>query len=228
MPRTRARCGAARKGGGGSVRLQPANFTGPASPYISSPFGRVKGRGCPGTSCNISAAKGVYSPGTWKTGGGRGRRARQSGGTSLECLGSAPLSDQSNVLAPFRGGHPAVTRCPSKLVSNPLSMKGGRRRTRKGRRRKRRARTRRCLSCKKVRCGALNHGRRRSKSRRRRVRRGGGASKGFSNVPLAYGYSLGAPLTSGESALASPPPQHVYNHCKPGAQVIPGSSLASK
>ena len=234
MPRTRARGGSARKRGGGQVLLQPANFTGPIGVATSSPFGRVKGHGCPGTTCNKAAAAGVYSPGCWRKGRGGGRRSKQSGGTSLECLGSAPLSDQSQVLAPFRGGHPTVTKCPNELVSNPLAMKGGRRRrrrtrkrrTRKRRTRKRRTRKRRCLRCRPVSCRSAGHRRRRTKARRRRRYRGG-APQGYSNVPLSYGYSLGAPLTSGESALASPPPQHVYDHCKPGARPIPGSKLAS-
>ena len=229
MTKTIPTCGSSRSRGGGSIRLQPANFTGPSSFATSSPFGRVRGRGCPGTTCNKAAAAGAYSPGCWTTGRGGGRRSRQSGGTSLRCLGTAPASDQSSILGPFRAGHAAITPCPHDLVANPLAMKGGRRRrrrTRKRRTRKRRTRRRRCLRCQPTSCRSAVHRRRRTKVRRRRRYRGG-APKGYSNVPLSYGYSLGAPLTSADSALASPPPQHVYDHCKPGALPIPGSKLAS-
>ena len=170
----------------------------------------------------------MYSPGCWRKGRGGGRRSKQSGGTSLECLGSAPLSDQSQVLAPFRGGHPTVTKCPNELVSNPLAMKGGRKRRQRtrSRRTRRRRRTKRRTHRRRRRTRHRTHRRRRTKARRRRRYRGG-APQGYSNVPLSYGYSLGAPLTSGESALASPPPQHVYDHCKAGARPIPASKLAS-
>lgn len=43
---------------------------------------------------------------------------------------------------------------------------------------------------------------------------GGSASNPCSNVPLAFGYSTGGPgVDANTSALASPPPQHVYDHC---------------
>lgn len=199
------------------MRLAPANFNGPSAFSTASPFGKIKGVGCAGTSCNVTAAKGAYSPGRWTPG--------QVGGTSLRCLSKNSVSGQGDLIAPFRGGHPAVAKCSSSIVANPLAMKGGgagpgcgcmpgargggRRRRRKGRRTRGRRTARRRAS------------RRPSHRRARKYRGGSTKGMGYSNVPLAYGYSLGAPLTSGDSALATPPPQHVYNHCKPGAELIP-------
>ena len=43
---------------------------------------------------------------------------------------------------------------------------------------------------------------------------GGSVSNPCSNTPLAFGYSTGGPgVGANNSALASPPPQHVYDHC---------------
>jgi len=48
----------------------------------------------------------------------------------------------------------------------------------------------------------------------KKVRRGG-AGLPYSNIALAYGYGLGGvPLTANQSALATPPPQTAYDHCK--------------
>ena len=95
------------------MSLQPANYTGPASSDIASPYGRVKGHGCPGTTFATEAADGVYSPGRW-----------QAGGTSVVCLSPKPTASQG-VMGPFRSGHPDVSRCPNKLISSDTSMRGG-------------------------------------------------------------------------------------------------------
>ena len=49
----------------------------------------------------------------------------------------------------------------------------------------------------------------------RRIRRGG-APQPYSNIPLSFGYALGAPpdVNANHSALANPPPQNPYNHCQ--------------
>ena len=223
------------------MALQPANFTGPASFKAASPYGRVKGHGCPGTTNTRTAAKGVYSPGSW-----------QSGGASVVCLSPKP-NDSQGVMGPFRSGHPDVSRCANKLISSDTSMRGGSgcttnrigprhgadyqeayssrggRRTRRGGacnvctgtlfgggRRRRRKRTRRRSAPKR----RTPRWRRKKPSRRRRRKRAGGA-RADSNVPLAYGYSLGGQLSAADSALANPPPLQAYDHCQSGAKLIP-------
>ena len=49
----------------------------------------------------------------------------------------------------------------------------------------------------------------------RRARRGG-APQPYSNIPISFGYALGAPpdISAGHSALANPPPQNPYDHCQ--------------
>ena len=199
------------------MHLQPANLTGPSSFSTASTFGRVEGRGCPGTVCNKAAAAGVYSPGCWTK--------KQAGGTSLKCLSSEPVSGQGSLIAPFRGGHPSVSKCSNKLVTSPLAMKGGACGTctsgppfSGGRRRYRKRRSRRTRRTRRSR--RTRRTRRSRRSRRTRHRGGSTKGQGYSNVPLSYGYSLGAPLTSADSALATPPPQHAYNHCQSGAKLI--------
>ena len=214
MPRSRQK--------GGRIPLSPGPV-GPAAFTDASPYGRIAGHGCPGTSSKVVAAKGTYSAGRW-----------QKGGTSVVCMNKDPLSGHGKVIG-TKAGHAGVSSCPNKLVDSSTSMRGGRRpygRSRRGRRTRRsRRRSRRsqvgayqASVAPGFRKGRSRRARRRrQRTRRRRATRRwrGGAHRTGSNVPVSYGYSLGGTLGANSSALASPPPYAVYDHCKPGALPIP-------
>ena len=85
------------------------------------------------------------------------------------------------------------------MLAPDFPFAGGKNKVRKGGK----SRTRRGGKHYKKKCGS------------RRVKRGG-APQPYSNIPISFGYALGAPpgISAGHSALANPPPQNPYDHCQ--------------
>ena len=213
------------KGGNGqesagvTLGLLPGNNNNPNTVYSANKYSDahiIAGRGCAGTKSNISAANSEYVP----------YSAMQTGGGGGVCLSQQPLMG----LTGPRAGYAGVQRCAPNVRVNQMSLgaggvssvgrhatlrawpgKGGRRRT------KRQVRHRVGVSRKRKKHKSLrkykniNLRKKRRKTRRRRQR---GGRQPYSNVPITFGYGLGAPLPDNSSALATPPPQHVYNHCE--------------
>lgn len=203
---------------------------------------KVAGRGCDGTTSNVLAAEGQYVP--MQTGGGGGVCLSQTplmGSVTGPKAGYAGIQRcQSNVAVNAMAlGAGGVAKVGQNATVNPWPGSGGRRKRRtkrrvgtkrKGTKRKgtKRKGTKRSVGTKrkgtKRRVGTKRKGTKRKgmkKSvRARRMRQRGGNGQPYSNVPLSFGYGLGAPLPGDSanvadmSALANPPPQHVYNHCE--------------
>ena len=103
---TRKRC---KRQNGGSITLQPANFT--ADPTLfSNSFSQVKNSGCSGTTSNILAANGIYS----QAGGG-------------VCQAQEPLV--TNITG-VKSSYSAIQPCPTFSQQRSLYI-GGRRRTKR-------------------------------------------------------------------------------------------------
>lgn len=205
---------------GGGSNIHPNTLNNPTN--FPSNIAKVSGRGCAGTRINTVAAKGLYAPYGMK-GGARG-----------VCLQTNPLIGK--VTSPH-AGYPSVSRCGSSVAVNlasmgagpvaqvgqgahsrPFPFSGGRRRTRR-KSRKHKPRKHKSRKRKSHKRKSRKHKSHKRKVHRRGSRRHrGGAPQPYSNTPISFGYSLGAPLQKGrpissESALANPPPQHVYDNC---------------
>ena len=216
MP-TRRRRNAKRGGGPGKVDQATigAYTVGPAylatdpnfaeSPdMFSSPFAKVSGHGCAGTMCNDAAARGAYV--SYK---------KMIGGRKLMAAcgpGSKPLASP---ITGTKAGPANFCFYDNGPAPNAQDLKGGRRRrhARKTKRRGGKKSAKRSAAKKSHASKKRTH--RRGRSGRRMHRHRGGYAIPGSNVAFSQGYSLGAPLYNRESALANPPPQHAYNHCKP-------------
>ena len=183
---------------------------------FSSPFAKVSGHGCAGTKCNATAAKGRYE--SYKE---MIKSASQMGGTKLAA--SCPPNHQpvADVTGP-KSGHAPHCAYPAGPVKSSTSLKGGKRKARKGKKSaKRKTAGKRKASKRKAskRRGSKRHGRKaRRHTRRVRFHRGGAVVSGVpegSNVPWAYGMSVaGVELPASESYLANPPPFTRYDHCE--------------
>lgn len=203
---------------GGSLTPAPYPNTLYDPSGYSSNVAKVSGHGCAGTKLNAAAAKGKYVPYGLKGGG--------------VCLNSNP--NYSTVISP-RAGYANVKPCGTNVAVNPASMGAGqvaqvgrgahaRAFPFKGGTRKRKSKCRHKTKHrrKSVRRSKSGH---KSKQRHKRtsVRRAkkvhrGGSGEPYSNVPISFGYGLGAPFTNNlslaeNSSLANPPPHHVYDHC---------------
>ena len=213
-------------GGGNSLTPSPyPNTLYNPSAYASN-VSKVAGHGCAGTRVNTEAAKGKYVPYGMKGGG--------------VCLNNTP--NYSTVISP-RAGYANIKPCGSNIAVNPASMgagqvaevgqgaharafpfKGGARKRKSNAVRKRKT-ARKSKVARKRKTARKNKAARKSKvarkrktARRSRKRYRGGSGQPYSNVPISFGYGLGAPLPNGqsiaaESSMANPPPFHVYDHC---------------
>lgn len=231
------------RGGSGMLKLSPSDiqFTpgglSPSPNTLADPtrfpdnHAKLAGRGCAGDLNNVDAAAGQYKP--YLKGGGGG-----------VCLSSSPLvSDVTGPRAGYASiqrcqpnvavnamslGAGGVSQVGSLATLRKWSGTGGRkthrRRRRHGKsRRKRLGESRRKRRSKHKTLYKRSKLRRRKGAKRTRKRRRshrGGSGQPYSNEPLSFGYGLGAPFNGKNqvladvSALATPPPQHVYNHCK--------------
>jgi len=188
------------------------------------------GRGCDGTTRNILAAEGQYVP--MQTGGGGGICLSQSplmGNITGPSAGHAGIQRcnsnvEVNAMSLGAGG---VAKVGRGATVNPWPGSGGRRK--KSTRHRHRGCSKKCRSRKRSRSMRKRSMRKRSMRKRKkrrkcptkrvhRRRQRGGEGQPYSNEPLSFGYGLGGPLpgdnVSNDSALANPPPQHVYNHCE--------------
>lgn len=183
---------------------------------FSSPFAKVSGHGCAGTKCNATAAEGRYE--SYKE---MIKSASQMGGTKLAA--SCPPNHQpvAEVTGP-KSGHAPHCAYPAGPMKSSTSLKGGKRKARKGKKSaKRKTAGKRKVSKRRAskRKGSKRHGRKaRRRTRRVRFHRGGAVVSGVpegSNVPWAYGASVaGVKLPACESYLANPPPFTRYDHCE--------------
>ena len=114
-----------KRGGGGLLILNPANFTAQPNRFPSS-YAKVNGLGCAGTKSNAAAAAGKYVP------------YGQTGG-SVYCTSSNPL------ISGLNAGYASVNACPTPIggrpyrpleipVKLPFTVGGRRRRTKKSKR----------------------------------------------------------------------------------------------
>jgi hypothetical protein len=187
---------------------------------FSSPFAKVSGHGCAGTKCNATAAEGRYE--SYKE---MIKSASQMGGTKLAA--SCPPNHQpvAEVTGP-KSGHAPHCAYPAGPVKSSTSLKGGKRKARKGKKSakrktagKRKSSKRKGRKRSSKRKGSKRHSRKAKRHTRRvRFHRGGAVVSGVpegSNVPWAYGMSVaGVELPASESYLANPPPFTRYDHCE--------------
>lgn len=196
---------------------------------------KLAGRGCAGDLSNAAGAAAQYVP-------------YQTGGSSLVCLNSNPINKE--ILAGPKSAYAAIESCgpdseavrslgqgageiagstagkTAKLKVIPWNGSGGRRRKRTRRKRRRakskRVKRRRHKTMKrrsKMHRSKMHRKKSKRTRKRRRVYRGG-TPQPYSNIPLSFGYGLGAPFNGStsdiadNSAFANPPPLHAYNHCE--------------
>jgi hypothetical protein len=176
--------------------------------------------GCAGTKCNATAAEGRYE--SYKE---MIKSASQMGGTKLAA--SCPPNHQpvAEVTGP-KSGHAPHCAYPAGPVKSSTSLKGGKRKARKGKKSAKRKTAGKRKSSKRKgrkrgskRKGSKRHSRKAKRHTRRvRFHRGGAVVSGVpegSNVPWAYGMSVaGVELPASESYLANPPPFTRYDHCE--------------
>ncbi len=188
---------------------------------------KLAGRGCAGDLSNVDGAAAKYVP-------------YQTGGSSLVCLNSDLINGEQ--LPGRAAGHASNISCgpdsntvrtlalgagkTATLKSSPWNGSGGRRR-RRTRRKRRRAKSKRVkrrrhktMKRRSKMHRSKMHRKKSKKSRKRRRVYRGGTPQPYSNIPLSFGYGLGAPFNGSNSpiadnsAFANPPPLHAYNHCE--------------
>jgi hypothetical protein len=185
---------------------------------------KLAGRGCAGDLSNVDGAAAKYVP-------------YQTGGSSLVCLNSDLINGEQ--LPGRAAGHASNISCgpdsntvrslglsPGKTATSPWNGSGGRRR-RRTRRKRRRAKSKRVkrrrhktMKRRSKMHRSKMHRKKSKKSRKRRRVYRGGTPQPYSNIPLSFGYGLGAPFNGStsdiadNSAFANPPPLHAYNHCE--------------
>lgn len=213
---------------GNIPNIHPNTLNNPTD--FSSNAAKVAGRGCAGTKLATEAAKGMYKPYGMK------------GGSNLVRLQKDPLIP--NAIVGPKAGYASVgpgelfsknaLQSASSLGAGPVAdvgtgalarsfpLTGGKRKKSRKMRKSRHSRKthrKNRHSRKTHRKGRKGKSHKKSSKRRRsrRVHRGG-APQPYSNTPISFGYSVGAPLPKSkpvymESALANPPPHHIYDDC---------------
>jgi len=180
-----------------------ANYAEPPTLFSDS-YGKVRKHGCAGTKSKVSAAKGNYK--------------NMFGGKKLMAI--CPEGDvlTSHITGPKSGHamfHSYTDKSYLRDLALPASYKGGKRKTNS---RKTNSRTKKHGGKRKT-----THKRKTNTHTKKRggscgaacaISQAGGNIRG-SNVPTAFGYSLGvgAPITAKNSALANPPLHKAYNNC---------------
>ena len=203
--------------GGKPLILTPANYTADPTLYPSSDA-KVSGCGCAGTKSNIAAAKGKFVSYESQSGGGY---CDNCTGPIGEITGpdSGYGTVTSNKPAPIpRPSGLGAGQSMTSIAETLAAMPGGGRKTRKHKKKHSKKHSKKSRKGGKKSRKHSKKSRKHSKKSRKSVKKHrtrkhrGGQRQPFANVPLSFGYALGGDLPGNKSALANPPPQHVYDH----------------
>ena len=217
-----------RQRGGNLLILKPANYTSDPTRFPSSDA-KVSCRGYAGTKSNVAAAAGEYVS--------YDKVSQNGGNLSYNANDTGPVGD---ITGPYAGpgnfkvnkGGP-IPRLSGmgagqsmKTIEQTLkSMPGGRRKIQKHTKKhyKKHSKTHTKKHYKKhskthtkkhLKANKKNKHSMRNKHKHTSKKYKGGNGQPYANVPLSFGYSLGGTLPGDLSALANPPPQHVYDNCQ--------------
>lgn len=198
--------------GGKSLILTPANYTADPTLYPSSDA-KVSGCGCAGTKSNIAAAKGKFvSYGSQSGGGYCDNCTGPIGEITGPASGYGTVTSNKPAPIPRPCGLGAGQSMTS-IAETLAAMPGGGRKTRKHKKKHSKKHSKKSHKGGKKSRKHSKKSRKSVKKHRTRKHRGG-KRQPFANVPLSFGYALGGDLPGNKSALANPPPQHVYDHCQ--------------
>lgn len=208
---------------GNIPNIQPNTLNKPTS--YSSNAAKVAGRGCAGDRLSTVAAKGMYKPYGMSGGGNLVRLQKnpliQGAITGPKAgyasIGPGALFSRTDLQNPESLGAGPVAGVGLNATKRAFPLTGGRRKRKSRRHVKHHKKHKRKSQSK----GKYKRKASRRKASRRTSRRKihrGGAPQPYSNQPISFGYSLGDPLPKGkpiysESALANPPPHHIYDNC---------------